>query len=439
MQDGFVFHRRLDRDLPHASRTTGVWVYDAAGRNYIDASGGPICVNVGHGRKEIAAAMAQQAQMAAYVHGSMFTTDVIERLAEGLASHAPRGIEKFYFCSSGCEAIETAIKLARQIHLANGDSRRYRIVSRWLSYHGATLAALAVGGKTSMRHHFTPMLPPSIHIPAPYCLRCHYHLDYPSCGLRCALALDDAIRMEGPETIAAFIAEPICGSTVGAVVPPFEYYRLITEICKAHGVLFILDEVMTGMGRSGKWFAAEHYQLQPDMIVMGKGLSGGYVPLSAVGCRREQVELIRGHAGNFIHGHTFSHHAVAAAAGVKVLEILETEGLIQRAAERGRYLERELGALSRNSHVADVRGIGLMWAVELVADKPSLKPYPRSDGVAERLADHLFRAGVITYPCTGFVNGNGDALMIGPPFIITENELDVVIQTIDASIKELLA
>jgi hypothetical protein len=439
MQDGFVFHRRLDRDLPQASRAEGVWIHDAAGKKYLDASGGPICVNVGHGRKEIAAAMAEQAGRAAYIHGSMFTVDAVERLAEGLARHAPPGIEKFYFCSSGCEAVETAIKLARQIHLANGQSRRYRVVSRWLSYHGATLATLAVGGKTSMRRHFTPMLPPSIHIPAPYFLRCHYRQTYPSCGLRCALALDDAIRLEDPETIAAFIAEPICGSTVGAVVPPAEYYRLISEICKAHGVLFILDEVMTGMGRTGKWFAAEHYQSEPDIIVMGKGLSGGYIPLSAVGCRRDQVDLIREQSGNFIHGHTFSHHAVAAAAGVKVLEILETEGLIERAAERGRYLTKELRALLHNPHVADVRGIGLMWAVELVEDKPSLRPYPRSERVVERLAEHLFKAGVIIYPCAGFVNGDGDALMIGPPFIISENEIDFVIRTINASIEKLLA
>lgn len=438
MQDSFVFHRRLDRELPRASRAEGVWIYDANGKKYIDASGGPICVNVGHGRQEIVRAIAEQAGKAAYVHGPMFTTDVIESLAKGLAKHTPQGIEKFYFCSSGCEAVETAIKLVRQIHLANGQVQRYRVVSRWLSYHGSTLGALSAGGKTSMRQPFAPMLTPSIHIPAPYCLRCHYRLSYPSCGLRCALALDDAICLEGPQTIAAFIAEPICGSTVGAIVPPPGYYKLISEICGRHGVLFILDEVMTGMGRTGKWFAAEHYHLQPDIIVLGKGLNGGYLSLSAVGCRREHLTAIRKHAGNFIHGHTFSHHAVAAAAGLKVLEILEKENLIQRAATLGNYLEKALHTLKKNPHVADIRGIGLMWSIELAQDKSDLKPYPRSERVVERLFEHLFKAGVITYQCAGFVNGDGDAVMIGPPYIITESELDFVIRSIKSAIEEIL-
>jgi adenosylmethionine-8-amino-7-oxononanoate aminotransferase len=383
-------------------------------------------------------ALSEQAGKAAYVHGPMFTTDVIENLARALAKHAPKDIQKFYFCSSGCEAVETALKLARQIHLANGHPQRYRVISRWLSYHGSTLGALSTGGKTSMRQPFEPMLMPSIHIPAPYCLRCHYRLSYPSCGLRCALALDDAIRLEGADTISAFIAEPICGSTVGAVVPPPEYYECVSEICKRHGALLIFDEVMTGMGRTGKWFAAEHYHAEPDMLVLGKGLNGGYLPLSAVGCRQEHLAAIRKHAGNFIHGHTFSHHAVAAAAGLKVIDILEKENLIERAAALGNYLEHALRPLSRNPHVADVRGRGLMWAVELVQDKEELKPYPRSERVVERLFEHLFAAGVITYQCSGFANGDGDAVMIGPPYIITESELDYVIQSLQAGIEALL-
>lgn len=439
MQESFVFHRRLDRKLPSASSAKGVYIFDEDGRRYIDACGGPICVNVGHGRKEVVRAMAEQAGSAAYVHGTMFTTDVIERLALGLASHSPQGIERFYFCSSGCEAVETAVKLARQIHLANGQPERYRLISRWHSYHGSTIGALSVGGKISMRRPFVPMLPSSIHIPAPYCLRCHYRLSYPSCGLRCALALEDAILLEGAQTISAFIAEPVCGSTVGAVVPPPEYNTLIAEICAKHSVLLILDEVMTGMGRTGAWFAAEHYQVKPDLLVLGKGLSGGYIPLSAVGCRIEHLHAIRKHAGNFIHGHTFSHHAVAAAAGLSVLEILQRECLVDRVAGLGKYLEEAFLPLKQDPHVADVRGIGLMWAVELVQDKQTKKPYPRSAKVAERLFDRLLEIGVLTYTCAGFVDGDGDALMIGPPFIITENELDFVVKAIQEAIQDLLS
>ena len=335
MADSFVFRRRLDRELPLAVRAEGVWITDVTGKRYIDASGGPICVNVGHGRPEVAEAMAAQAQSLDYVHGPMFTSQVVETLAERLNSHAPQSIDRFYFCSSGCEAVETAMKLARQIQTARGESGRYRVISRWHSYHGSTLGALSATGKPGMRNPFIPMLPPSVHIPPPYCFRCHYRLTYPECGIRCAHALEEAIRVEGEDTISAFLAETILGSTIGAVVPPPEYYEIIAAICREHGVLLIMDEVMCGMGRSGKWFGVEHYGLDPDMLVLGKGLNGGYAPLSAVGCRSAHLKLLRENTGNFIHGHTFSHHPVAAAAGLAVVDILEKEDLVTRAEKLG--------------------------------------------------------------------------------------------------------
>jgi hypothetical protein len=431
-----VFRRRLDRDLPTAVRAEGVWIYDESGRKYLDASGGPICMNVGHGRTEVIQAIHRQLREFAYVHGTMFTSRPVEELAGRLVEHAPTGIELFYFCSSGSEAVETAIKLARQIHIASGRPERYRLIARWQSYHGATLGALSASGKPSMRDPFLPMLPSVIHIPPPYCLRCSYGLTPRSCGIRCAHALEEAVLQEGRNSISAFLAETICGATMGAVVPPPEYYRIISEICREHGILLILDEVMCGLGRTGKWFAAEHYGIAPDLIVLGKGLGGGYVPISAVGCRREHVESIRKHPGGFSHGHTYSHHAVAGACALAVLDLMEREDLVRQVESRGAYLEKILQPLRDHPHVADIRGIGLMWAVELVQDRDRLQPFPRSRKVAERLHDALIEKGVLTYKCTGFSGGDGDGLMLGPPFIISEQELDIAVDALKKVISE---
>ncbi|MCF8127521.1 MAG: aspartate aminotransferase family protein [Deltaproteobacteria bacterium] len=429
MTDSFVFHRRLDRELPLAVRADGVWITDDTGKRYLDASGGPICVNVGHGRPEVAKAMAAQAEQLDYVHGPMFTSETVETLAKKLHDHAPASIDRFYFCSSGCEAVETAMKLARQIQTARGESSRYRVISRWHSYHGSTLGALSATGKPGMRKPFIPMLPPAVHIPPPYCFRCHYRLTYPQCGIRCAHALDDAIRVEGENTISAFLAETILGSTIGAVVPPPEYYEIISHICREHGILLIMDEVMCGMGRSGKWFGVEHYGINPDMMVLGKGLNGGYAPLSAVGCNSAHLEMLRRQSGNFIHGHTFSHHPVAAAAGLRVVDILEKEDLVNRAQELGAYLGNRLKTLLDHPHVADVRGVGLMWAVEFAKDWENT-PFSRGMQLTEKVFDALMDAGVITYKCAGFHNGNGDAIMLGPPFVIKQEELDRVVDAI---------
>lgn len=438
MKNSFVFHRRLDCALPTAVSAKGVWITDQKGKQYLDASGGPICVNVGHGRLEVAEAMAAQAIQVDYVHGPIFTSETVETLAERLSFHAPKSIDRFYFCSSGCEAIETAMKLARQIQTARGESGRYRVISRWHSYHGSTLGALSATGKPGMRNPFIPMLPPSIHIPPPYCLRCHYRLTYPECHIRCAHALDDAIRLEGKNTISAFLAETILGSTIGAVVPPREYYDIISAICREHGVLLILDEVMCGMGRSGTWFGTEHYGVDPDIMVLGKGLNGGYAPLSAVGCGSTHLGLLHENSGNFIHGHTFSHHPVAAAAALAVVDILEKEDLVRRAHELGEYLGNILTSLSDHPHVAEIRGIGMMWAVEFTKDKQTLAPFPRERKITEKIFDALMEAGIITYKCIGFAQGEGDAIMLGPPFTIKRQELDLVVDGIKTVLEKVL-
>jgi adenosylmethionine-8-amino-7-oxononanoate aminotransferase len=436
---GHVFSRRLDRELPAAVRAQGVWIEDDSGRRFLDASGGAIVVNIGHGRQEIADAVFKQIQACYYAHPTMFCTRVVQRLADALAAHAPAGIERFYFTTTGSEAVETAIKLARQIHLEAGRDRKFRLISRWKSYHGLTLGALAATGRTSFRTPFAPMLSETVHIPAPYCLRCSFGLTYPACHLRCATALEETIENLGAETVSAFLAETVSGGTLAAYVPPAEYFKVVQDICRRHQVLLILDEVLCGMGRTGSWFACQQYDVVPDIITLGKGISGGAMALSAVGVQAGHFKAICEGSGTFVHGGTFSHHPVAAAAGLAAVGILERERLVERVAEMGPVLGGKLRrALSGHSHVADIRGIGFLWGVELVKDQASLKPFARSEKIVERVYEAVFKRGVIVYKATGLAGTHGDAFLVAPPFVISEDEMDIAVEAIRDGLGEVL-
>jgi len=436
---GNLFPRILDKSLPAAKSAKGVWIEDTQGHRYLDASGGAVVVNVGHGRPEIARAVHDQILNYHYVHPTMMTTPVVEALATSLARHAPAGIERFYFLSSGSEAVETAIKLARQIHLAAGRPQRHRLIARWKSYHGLTLGALSAMGRTTFKVPYSPMLNETVRIPPPYCLRCSYGLTYPDCRIRCALALEETIENMGPETVTAFLAETVSGGTLAACPPPPEYFKIIREICHKHQVLLILDEVMCGMGRTGRWFACQHFDVVPDIVTIGKGISSGTLALSAAGICAEHFETLRKGAGGFMHGGTFSHHPVAAAAGVAVIKILEDEGLVERVARMGPILGRALQYhLADHPHVADIRGIGFMWGIELVQDKTTNTPFPRQEKVAERVWDAVFQKGVLVYKSTGLAGTDGDALIVAPPFIITEDEIKLVTETLKEAVQEVL-
>jgi len=437
-QKSHVFSRTLGKSFPEATKAEGSWIEDSRGRRYLDASGGPILVNIGHGRKEIARAVQEQILKCDYVHGAMFTTSVVEDLARALAGHSPQGLDRFYFLSTGAEAVETAIKLARQIQLDSGRPQRFKLISRWKSYHGLTLGALSAAGRTSFRMPFAPLLTDVVHIPPPYCLRCSYGLTFPKCKLRCALSLEDAIQNLGADTVSAFLAETVSGATLASCPPPPGYLAVIREICDKYGVLLILDEVMCGLGRTGRWFACQHYDVTPDIMTLGKGLSGGAAALSAVGVQAKYLDVIRNGTGNFIHGGTYSHHAVAAAAGLAALGILERENLVERVEHYGRILGEKLKKRLENlPNVADIRGTGFMWGIEFAKDKKTLAPFPRSEKVAERLWDALFQRGIITYKSTGLAGIDGDALMIAPPFIIEEQEIDLVIDSLEQTIKQI--
>lgn len=436
---GAVFPRVLDKQLPLAQRSQGVWIEAAGGRRFLDASGGAVVVNVGHGREEIARAVFEQLRTLSYVHPTMFTTPPLEGLAAALTAHMPAGLDRFYFMSSGSEAVETAIKLARQIQAARGNPDRQLLVSRWKSYHGLTMGALAAAGRTSFRLPFYPMLRDAVHIPPPYCLRCSYGLTYPACRLRCALALDETVQNLGPSAVSAFIGETVGGASIAVCPPPEGYWPLVREICDRHRVLLILDEVMCGMGRTGKWFAAEHYNVVPDIMVLGKGLSGGTLALSAVATSSDHMETVRRNAGNFAHGGTFSHNGIACAAGLAAVKILEREALVERAAQVGRRIGQRLReALADSPHVGEIRGIGMMWGVEFVRDKQSLAPFPRSEKVTEKLWQALFDQGVILYKSVALAGMDGDGLIVAPPFVITEGEIDQVAQTLRGAMRTVL-
>ncbi len=354
-----VFYRLLHRTFTKVVKGDGIYLYDDQGRRFIDACGGALVVNIGHGRREVAAAMAEQASRVAYAHGSMFTTEAVEELCRDLVEILPDPLDKVYLVHGGTEATETAIKLARQYHLARGRADKYKVVGLRPSYHGNTLGALSASGRDPLRKPYEPMLAGFPQIPGPYCYRCPWSLTPPGCNMKCAEELDVLIKREGADSFSAFIAEPIGGSSSGAIVPPAEYFPRIREICDRHDILFIADEVLTGFGRTGTYLALEHFDVDADMVLLGKGLSGGYIPAGAVGVGTDLVETIREKFGNFTHGYTYSHHAVVAAACREVLAILKREKLVERAEVRGRYFQQKLQELSRFSFVGDLRGRGL--------------------------------------------------------------------------------
>jgi len=434
-----VFYRRIAHKHPRIVRGEGVFLYDENGKAYLDGSGGAIVVNAGHGIQEIAAAIQKQAALVSYLHPTMFTADAVEEYSAELAKITPVSGARFYYQTSGSEAVETAIKLARQIQVMRGEKDRYLTISRWMSYHGLSFGALAVTGKPKMRKLYQPMFQDVPHIQPPFCYRCPYKLAHPTCGLKCADALEEEILNHNPETVSAFLAEPVSGATLGAVVPPDGYWPRIREICDRYGVLLIADEVMTGMGRTGTWFAVEHWQIEPDILIIGKGAAGGYFPLSAVAARGEHYQLIAS-KGDFSHGGTYSHHAVGTAAGLALLKYLKENKLVEGVQQKGAFLEKQLrAAFDDHPNVGDIRGIGLMWGIEFVLDKTSKQPFEPSLHLGQKIADIAFDLGLIAYPGSGSVDGNaGDHIMLGPPFCITEAEMIQMVDLLAQSVTKVI-
>jgi len=429
-----VFHRVLSRELPRAVRAEGVWVEDGDGRRYLDGAGGAIVVNVGHGDRALIDAMSEQAARISYVHGTMFTTDAVEAYADELAPLLPMDDPRIYPVSGGSEAVETALKLARTYHLARGDEERTLVIGRRASYHGNTLAALDAGGKEVLQRPYAPWLGRFAKVEAAYEYRCAMPAHPVGCGTAHAEALERAIVDADPSRVAAFIAEPVAGATLAAAVPTDDYWPAVVEVCRRHGVLVIADEVMTGFGRTGRWFGVEHWGVRPDLLTAGKGSTSGSFPFGFAACSGEVFETVR--SAGFVHGFTWSHNGVGAAVALATLRRLREDDLVEASAAKGERLLKGLAAaLDDRPFVGDVRGLGLMIGVELVADRGSKSPFPRAAQVTERVVAAARDAGLLLYSSTGHVDGrDGDLVMLGPPFIITDDELDLLVERTAAAI-----
>jgi len=415
----------LNKKHPSITHGEGVYFFDQEGRRYLDASGGPILCNLGHGLKEIAEVLKEQAGRIAFVFRHDFTTPVLEEAATKVCQASGGVLDRVFFVSGGTEAVEIGVKLARKYHLDNGQPSRFKVISRWQSYHGSTMGALSWTGFTSRRAEFTPYLHDFSHIPPAYCYRCWYGLDPGTCDLECAKALENEIMCLGPETVAVFLAEPISGMSLCGAVPHPEYFPLIRRICDRYGVLLMLDEVMTGCGRTGRMFAYEHFNIRPDIVALGKGLGGGYFPIGAAAVRAELAETIASRSGFFGAGHSWAGNPLGASVVAKTMDYLKEHDLVARSARMGRLLKDKLAPLAGHPHVGDIRGEGLMVGVEFVADKATKEPFPKEMGFAGRVAGECLARGMFLEATSGCDRGQaGDAIMFGPPFIISEAELD---------------
>ncbi len=433
-----VFYRDLSQKLPVVSHGEGIYLYDREGKRYIDGCSGALVSNIGHGVSEVADAVAEQVRRVAFAHLMQFANRPLSELANLIAEMAPAG-GRTYFVSGGSEATETALKMARQYHLERGKVRKHKVIARWRSYHGNTLGALSMSGHTARRRKYDELLLDFPHIEPPYCYRCPYELQHPSCGIRCAKELELAILREGPENVSAFIAEPISGSSIACLVPPPEYLPMIREICDRYDVLFIADEVMTGFGRTGANFGVDHWRVVPDLMAFGKGISGGYSPLGGVLALEKVHEVFEKGSGAFVHGHTYGGNPVSAAAGLATLTYIKKHGLVQRAAQTGEYLHKRLLELADEVDiVGDVRGLGLMQGLEFVKDRQTAAPFDPGLGLTNRVLARAKQRGLLLYPGTGCVDGvAGDSVIVAPPLITTPDQIDEIVDILAEVLKEI--
>ena len=417
--------RSFREEYPLAERAQGPYIWDDTGKQYLDFSGGAAVSFIGHGDPHVITAVACQLARLEFVHSSQFTNPAAEQFAEDVLEFAGPHFSggAVYFCSGGSEAVETAVKLARQYQVETGNAGRFRVLSRKQSYHGATTGALALSGNPGRRKLYAPLLSSALvasEANTPYCYRCAHGCT--DCGQKYAHEVANAIDVFGD--VSAFIGEPVSGATLGASVPPADYWPLVQAICRKRGVLLVADEVMTGFGRTGRNFASHHWDVAPDMIIAGKGIASGYAPLAAVIVNRRIADAISGGSGSVVHGLTYSAHPVSCAAGSVVLKRIRDAGMVQAAQELGESLGPRLRDLLDLEVIGDVRGLGLLWAIELVQDRRSKAPFPPERKVAHRIAAACRAKGLMVYPMQGCVDGVlGDHLLLAPPAIISEGQI----------------
>ncbi|AXO15181.1 aspartate aminotransferase family protein [Thalassospira indica] len=431
-----LFYQSRSR-RPLIERSESVYMWDVDGKRYIDASSGAMVSNIGHSDPRVIAAMTKQLEKASFAYRLHFENDAAEDLAIRLADRAPGDLERVFFVSGGSEAVESCIKLARQYALAKGQAQRTKIISRFPSYHGATLGALAITGYTPMHAPFAPMMVDQPKIPAPTCYLDRDDLSDHERGIKYANMLEAEIIKQGPETVLGFIMEPVGGAATGALVAPDSYYGRIREICDQYGILLIYDEVMTGAGRTGKYFAAEHWGIVPDILAVSKGLAAGYAPLGAMIAPDRIVGPVLDHGG-FIHGYTYAGNPLACAAGNGVLDVIEEDNLLENAATNGAALKDELTKLADDfAMIGDVRGKGLLLAIELVKDRDSMEPIDPKHMAAARLVDIAYDMGLIIYWRRTRGGYRGDHVMVCPPMTITKEQFADILVPLRKALSEL--
>jgi adenosylmethionine-8-amino-7-oxononanoate aminotransferase len=432
-----VFYRNQNWHYPKIVRGEGIYLYDDKGKQYIDGCSGSAVANIGHGNEEVARAAADQIKKVAFTHLSRFTAEPIEECARKVAEMTPGDLDHVYFVSGGSEATETCIKLARQYYKErDGKTSKWKVISRWTSYHGATMGALSMSGTIGRRKIYDPYLCDFPKINQAYCYRCPYKSKYPECGLACAYELEKEILKWGPENVAAFIAEPVIGSAAPGAHPPKEYFKIIRDICTKYDVLFIIDEVMMGFGRTGRNFGVDHYGVIPDLMACAKGMSCGYTPLGAAVANDEVFStiMVKG-SGQFIHGHTYGGNPLSCAIGSKVLDIIKRDNLVENAAVQGEYILNRMQGLCKYPIVGNVRGKGLMLGVEFVKDKDSKEPFDPSEKINSKVTVNCLEEGLVPYPGSGSVDGiRGDHILLAPPITITRQEADLFCDKLERAI-----
>lgn len=437
-----IFPRHTRNLPPVAVSGQGCYLTDASGKQYLDASGGAAVSCLGHGDQAVIDAIKAQLDSLAYAHTGFFTSEPAETLADLLIENAPGDLDRVYLVSGGSEAVEAALKLARQYHVERGEPQRGRIIARKQSYHGNTIGALSAGGNAWRRAQFAPLLLDISHIDPCYEYRLKHEGETPEAyGLRAANLLEEELLRVGPETVMAFIAEPVVGATVGALTAAPGYFKCIREICDQYGVLLILDEVMCGMGRTGALFACTQDEVTPDILCIAKGLGGGYQPIGAMLCSSKIYQTIADGTGFFQHGHTYIGHPTAAAAGIAVVSAVLGRDLLSNVQRQGDRLRQSLDvAFGQHANIGDIRGRGLFMGIELVADRDTKTPFDPSRGIAAKIKKHAFDNGLICYPMSGTIDGkSGDHVLLAPPFIITDAQIDELTEKLSKSIDQALA
>ena len=433
-----VFHRHSRKDPPIAVSGEGCYLFDADGNRYLDGSGGAAVSCLGHGDKDVIEAVKAQMDNLAFAHTGFFSSAPAEALADLLIDNGPEGMSHVYFVSGGSEAVEAALKLARQYAVETGQPERHRVIARRQSYHGNTLGALAAGGNLWRRQAFDPLLIETSHIDPCYAYRGKHDNETPEAyGRRMADQLEEEILRLGAETVLAFIAEPVVGATLGGVPAEEGYFRRIREICDTHGVLLILDEVMCGMGRTGTFFASESDGISPDITTIAKGLGGGYQPIGAMLCQEHIFTAIQNGSGFFQHGHTYLGHPAACAAGLAVTRKLTAPGMMEQVRNQGEKITDALkDRFGQHPHIGDIRGRGLFLGMEFVSDRETKTPFPTADSFNKKFKQAAFDAGLICYPMGGTIDGrNGDHVLLAPPFIINDDQIGELVDKLDIAMK----